>query len=122
MNDEYAEQIEGDKGSIMAALKAESLEVDVAFTPSGAMPSGISTLGAVYMSIEGLVDVDAEIEKLTRELDEVSGHLANVKKKLSNKNFVEKAPRDVVVIQEKRQDELVEKSEMLTKMIETLKG
>jgi valyl-tRNA synthetase len=122
VNEVYARQIEEDKDSIMASLKAERIDVDVGFTPNGAMPSGISTLGTVYMSIEGLVDVDAEIEKLTNELDEVNGHLANVKKKLSNRNFVEKAPRDVVAIQEKRQDELVEKSEKLAKMIETLKG
>jgi valyl-tRNA synthetase len=106
----------------MASLKAEKLEVNVNFTPSGAMPSGISALGAVYMSIEDLVDVDAEIEKLTKELDEVNGHLINVKKKLSNENFVSKAPHDVVAVQEKRQAELIEKSEKLAKMIETLRG
>jgi valyl-tRNA synthetase len=122
VNAEYAQQIMDDQASIMAALKAEGLTVDVGFAPTGAMPSGISTLGAVYMSIEGLVDVDAEIQKLSKELDEVNGHLANVKKKLSNRNFVEKAPRDVVAVQEKRRDELIEKSEKLAKMIDTLKG
>ena len=122
VNAEYAKQIEDDKESIMAALKAESINVDVNFTPKGAMPSGISTLGAVYMSIEGLVDVAAEIEKLSKELAEVNGHLANVKMKLENPNFVKKAPRDVVAVQEKRQDELQEKSEKLRKMIDTLKG
>ena len=106
----------------MAALKAERIEVDVNYVPKGAMPSGISTLGTVYMSIEGLVDVDAEIEKLTKELAEISGHLANVKKKLANSNFVDKAPRDVVAVQEKRQVELQEKSEKLVKMIETMRG
>ena len=121
-NADVAEQIEGDKASVAAALKAEEINVDVDFAPEGAMPSGISTLGTIYMSIEGLVDVDAEVEKLTKELEEVNGHLANVKKKLCNKNFVERAPRDVVAIQEKRQDELVEKSEKLQKMIEMLQG
>ncbi|HSR88506.1 MAG TPA: class I tRNA ligase family protein, partial [Pontiella sp.] len=122
VNAGYAGQIESDKESIMSALKAESIEVDVNFAPEGAMPSGISTLGTVYMSIEGLVDVEAEIEKLTRELNEVNGHLTNVKKKLANRNFVDKAPRDVVAVQEKRQAELQEKSEKLVKMIETMRG
>ena len=54
------------------------------------------------------------------ELDEVNGYLENVKKKLSNKNFVDKAPREVVAVQEKRQDELIEKAEKLRKMIDTL--
>jgi len=119
---EVAEQIENDKFSIMAALKAEALNVDVNFLPKGAMPSGISTLGAIYMSIEGLVDIEAELKKLTAEREEVNGHLQNVKKKLANENFTSKAPREVVAVQEKRQEELLEKSEKLTKMIETLKG
>jgi len=122
VNDTYAQQIEADKTSIIAALKAESIEVDVSFSPEGAMPSGISALGTVYMSIEGLVDVDAELNKLSIELDEVNGHLANVKKKLSNEKFTSRAPREVVAMQEKRQEELIEKSEKLVKMIETLKG
>lgn len=120
--DTYAQQIEADKDSIMALLKAESVEVDIHFVPHGAMPSGISSLGTIYMSIEGLVDVDAEIAKLTAELQEVKGHLSNVKKKLSNEKFVSRAPRDVVEIQEKRQDELIEKCEKLSKMIDMLKG
>ena len=121
-NEAYGQQIEDDKASIMAALRAEKINVDVNYTPEGAMPSGISALGTVYMSIEGLVDVDAEIKKLTAELDEVNGHLANVKKKLSNESFVNKAPKDVVAVQEKRQEELIEKSEKMQKMIETFKG
>ena len=36
------EQIEADKASIMAALKADSLEIGVDIEPSGASPSGIS--------------------------------------------------------------------------------
>ena len=121
-NELVAGQIEVDRASVMAALNAEEINIDVDFTPEGAMPSGISALGAVYMSIEGLVDVDAEVEKLSKELDEVNGFLAGVKKKLENPNFVDRAPKDVVDVQRKRQEELLEKAEKLTKMIDTLKA
>ncbi|MDF7825239.1 valine--tRNA ligase [Pontiellaceae bacterium B12227] len=121
-NEEVAGQINADLASIMAALNAEEINVDVEFTPEGAMPSGISTLGTVYMSIEGLVDVDAEIKKLTAELDEVNGFIASVKQKLSNENFVNRAPKEVVAVQVKRQEELLEKADKLQKMIETMKG
>jgi valyl-tRNA synthetase len=120
-NKAVAGQINDDVASISAALNAEAIHVDVDFSPEGAMPSGISTLGTVYMSIEGLVDVDAEIEKLTAELAEVNGFLASVKKKLSNENFVSRAPKEVVEVQKKRQEQLLEKAEKLTKMIETMK-
>jgi valyl-tRNA synthetase len=121
-NEEYGGQINADKASIMAALKAGQINVDVNYSPKGAMPSGISALGTVYMSIEGLVDIDAEISRLSAELDEVNGYLAGVKKKLGNESFVNKAPKDVVDIQRKRQEDLIEKADKLAKMIETLKG
>jgi len=121
-NDTYLAQIEDDKNSIISLLKAESVGVDINFTPEGAMPSGISKLGTIYMSIEGLVDVDAEINKLSGELEQVAKFLENVKKKLANENFVSKAPPEVVAAQEKRQEELVEKAEKLKKMIDMLNG
>jgi valyl-tRNA synthetase len=48
-NEQIAEQIKKDTLSIKALLKAESVEVSVDYSPSGAMPSGISTLGGVYV-------------------------------------------------------------------------
>ncbi len=41
-------------------------------------------------------------------------------KKLSNANFVSRAPADVVAGEEKRKGELIEKREKLQKLIETL--
>ncbi|MEI6892013.1 MAG: valine--tRNA ligase [Pontiella sp.] len=122
LNNEVAEQISNDLASIKSALNADEINVDVDFSPEGAMPSGISTLGTVYMSIEGLVDVDAEIKKLTAEREEVKGFLKSVKQKLSNENFVSRAPKEVVAVQVKRQEELIEKADKLTKMIETMTG
>ena len=88
------------------------------FEPEGLMPSGISTLGAVYMSIEGLVDIDAELKKIQTELDQVEGHLKGVQAKLSNPNFTEKAPKDVVDIQINKEIELKEiKKEVREKFI-----
>jgi valyl-tRNA synthetase len=114
------EWIEADKASIMAALKAASLEVGVDMEPSGATPSGISALGTVYMSIDGLVDLEAELAKLNIELEAVLGHLKGVQGKLKNKNFVDKAPEAVVQVQRDKEAELIEKRDKLSEMIATL--
>ncbi|MCF7849580.1 MAG: valine--tRNA ligase [Kiritimatiellales bacterium] len=121
-NDTYLEQMAADKDSLLSLLKAESIDVDTGFTPDGAMPSGISKLGTIYMSIEGLVDVDAEINKLAGELDQVVKHLENVRKKLANENFTSRAPAEVVAQQEKQQEDLIDKAEKLKKMIDMLNG
>ncbi len=116
------EQMVDDEASLKAALKAESIEVDVDFSPEGAMPSGISRLGTVYMSIKGLVDAAAEIEKISSELAKVQGHIAQVEKRLSDGNFMRKAPRDVVAAQEQRHSELMRKTRKLEGMAEILQS
>jgi valyl-tRNA synthetase len=109
-----------DIASVSSLLGAESIGIDRDFTPEGAMPSGISQLGAVYMSIEGLVDTAAEIAKLKKQIEVVENGITGITKKLSNENFVSRAPAEVVAGEEKRKAELIEKREKLQKLIETL--
>ncbi|MFA7368545.1 MAG: class I tRNA ligase family protein, partial [Kiritimatiellales bacterium] len=106
--------------SVSALLGAGSIEIDRDFTPEGATPSGISQLGTVYMSIEGLVDTAAEIAKLKKQIELVENGITGIVKKLSNENFVSRAPAEVVAGEEKRKAELLEKREKLQKLIETL--
>jgi len=115
-----AEMLREDLDSVSMLLVAESIEVDRTFTPEGAMPSGISQLGTVYMSIEGLVDIDAEVARLKKQLETVENGITGITKKLSNENFVKRAPADVVAGEEKKKADLLEKREKLEKLVETL--
>jgi len=117
---EIGDLLRADLASVSALLTAESIEVNRDYTPEGAMPSGISRLGAVYMSIEGLVDVEAEVAKLRKQIDTVENGITGITKKLSNENFVKRAPADVVAGEEKKKADLIEKREKLQKLIEML--
>ena len=119
---EIERQVNQDKDSILASLKANSLDVSIKNIQAEVMPSGISKLGDLYMSIKELINVELEITKTENELTEVNKFLENVLNKLSNKNFVSKAPENIVKIQELRRDELSEKSEKLTAMLKMLKN
>jgi len=112
--------LQNDLPSIQLLLRAGSIKVDASFSPPNVMPSGLSRLGTVYMPLEGLVDSDAEIARLNGELVKVDEHLGRVTKKLGNENFVKRAPADVVSVQKKRKDELLEKRDKLRKMLDTL--
>lgn len=112
--------LRADLDSVIVLLGAESIEVNRDFEPEGAMPSGISQLGSVYMSIEGLVDIDAEVARLKKQLDVIEKGVSNIVKKLSNEGFIRKAPADIVAGEEKRKAELLEKREKLQSLIETL--
>jgi valyl-tRNA synthetase len=117
---EAGDLLRADLASVAALLGAESVEIDRNFVPEGAMPGGLSRLGNVYMSIEGLVDVEAEVQKLKKQLGTVENGIAGITKKLANENFVKKAPADVVAGEERRKGELLEKREKLQKLIDTL--
>ncbi len=119
-NERYDKRLKSDEASISSLLGAKSITIDRQFTPPRAVPSAISQLGAVYMPVEGLIDVEAEVQKLRSQQDKVASDLEKIIRKLGNMDFIQKAPADVVQQQEDRKKELVEKSDKLEKLIETL--
>ena len=50
----------------------------------------------LIMPLEGLIDTDVEAERLNKDLDNVEKALLTVKKKLSDKSFLQNAPDDIV--------------------------
>src|SRR5262245_42836996 len=49
-----------------------------------------------YVSLKGLIDVAAEVQRLEKQLAEKRKHLQATQAKLANKSFVERAPAEVV--------------------------
>ncbi|HUH07024.1 MAG TPA: hypothetical protein VML96_04360, partial [Egibacteraceae bacterium] len=50
----------------------------------------------LFVPLAGLLDLDEERERLTRELDKAKAELARAEGKLANAGFVDKAPEAVV--------------------------
>lgn len=59
----------------------------------------------VYVPLGELIDVDAEKERLTKKIDKLELEVQKMNKKLSNKNFVEKADPEVVEDAKRRLEE-----------------
>jgi valyl-tRNA synthetase len=60
----------------------------------------------IYVPLAGLIDMDAERERLNKEISRAEQELASVQRKLENPNFVAKAPPDVVEKDRARVEEL----------------
>jgi valyl-tRNA synthetase len=67
------------------------------------------------------IDVEAELKKLTDELEYTKGFLVSVQKKLSNDKFVNGAPEQVVANERKKEADATNKINILTDKIEALK-
>ena len=73
-----------------------------------------------FIPMSGSIDVEAEIKKLTEELNYTEGFLKSVQKKLSNERFVAGAPEQVVASEKKKEADALAKIETLKASLESL--
>ena len=71
----------------------------------------------IFLPMDQLIDKEKERERLNREMDHINSEIDMFTKKLSNKNFVEKAPEKVV---EEQRSKLKSAQEHKTKLEESL--
>ena len=69
---------------------------------------------------EGSIDVEAEKEEITKELEYTKGFLNSVMKKLSNEKFVNGAPEQVVANEKKKQADAESKIKVLEEKLASL--
>ena len=74
-----------------------------------------------FIPITGNIDVDAEIAKLTEELNYTKGFLKSVQGKLSNEKFVAGAPEQVIANERKKEADALAKIATLEQSIAGLK-
>lgn len=72
------------------------------------------------MPLKGVIDVDAEKQRLTKDIGKVEQDIAKINGKLGNEKFVARAPDEVVAQERARLQEANEKREMLESAIERL--
>ena len=80
-------------------------------------------IGTTEYAVElgGLIDTEAERQKLEAELKHLQGFLVGVKKKLSNERFVANAPAQVVELERKKQADAESKIATITESLAKLK-
>ena len=86
---------------IRLLLNAEALEVVAEYQAPKGTPSVQSPLGDLFLPLEGHMDRDAEIIRLTKEVEKFLVEIVKVEQKLANPNFTQKVP--AAVLDEHRQ-------------------
>ncbi len=76
----------------------------------------------IYVPLEGVVDFDAELGRLDKEMAKIDKGLVGVTKKLANPGFVNNAPAEVVEKEKGKQAEMEEKKSKLRELQERLKS
>jgi len=94
--------------------KTESIEL---LSKGESAPESAMTLVGhmkVHIPMAGLIDKDAELERLAKEIKKAQGEIERTEKKLSNASFVDKAPAAVV---DKEKDKLAKAKDALDNLL-----
>ena len=111
------ELIERESLNIQALAKIEDIKIDGTYEPNKTDASAVMNDVEIYLPLEGLIDFEKEAERLNKEITKYKKEVERVEKKLSNENFVAKAPEDVII---KEKEKMTEFSEILSKLEDSL--
>lgn len=104
----------------LGRLNKLKIEIDLEEKPdkvSTAITAGIE----VILPLEGMIDIDKEIERLEKEYGEMISEIKRAEGKLANKGFVNKAPKELVNRERKKLKEYQDKKMMLKIRLEELR-
>ncbi|WP_199231000.1 valine--tRNA ligase [Azospirillum sp. TSO5] len=76
----------------------------------------------LVLPLEGIVDLDKEKARLSKEIDKLTGEIKKIDAKLSNEQFVAKAPEEVIEEQRDRREAADQARDKLQKALEMLAG
>jgi valyl-tRNA synthetase len=98
-------------------LNAEPLDLDAAYTPAKGTPTAITPLGELFLPLEGVIDVDAERARVSKELEKAAAELGKVRSKLADENFTSKVPEKVLEEHRTREADWASKVSKLEEML-----
>jgi valyl-tRNA synthetase len=76
----------------------------------------------IYIPFSDLVDIQAEIQRLTKEKEKLEGELARSKNMLSNEKFLSKAPESKIAEEKAKQEKYQQTYDQITERLSQLKG
>ncbi|HGS4563064.1 TPA: valine--tRNA ligase [Vibrio cholerae] len=112
-NEQDAARIEANKPVLVSLAKLESIRVLADGEATPACATALVGKSELMIPMAGLIDKDAELDRLTKEIAKTQGEIARIEGKLGNEGFVAKAPEAVIT---KEREKLAGYQEALVKL------
>jgi valyl-tRNA synthetase len=95
-----------DEKPVLAILAgAGEIAVEDGYEAPKGTPVSLTAIGEIYLPLDGLIDVEAEKIRLTREIAKIEQEVTRSEGKLGNESFVARAPAEVVEQEKARLEE-----------------
>jgi valyl-tRNA synthetase len=107
--------------AIMKLTRCKEISIGPDITRAKGSAVSVKDRMEIYIPIEGLIDVKAEIERLQKEKAKIEDAMATLTKKLSNEDFVKNAPQAVVEKERAKFGDLTHKKAKIEDNIKLLK-
>ena len=117
------EFLKGELDSLKSLLNAADIELTMdAFDAAsrGAAASQTVIAGVISLPLADLIDVDAEVARLQKQLADLNKWIAGNKARLANEKFVNSAPAQVVADTRSKLAELEQKAAQTQELLATL--
>jgi valyl-tRNA synthetase len=104
-------------GVISSLARLDELSMSAESRPARAIAQVLDGI-EVFMPVEGLIDVPREMERINREIAKLSRDIELSLRKLSNRDFIERAPGEVVEKEKEKFSELSAKKAKLEELLD----
>ncbi|MDD4625772.1 MAG: valine--tRNA ligase [Syntrophomonas sp.] len=104
----------------MARLEQLELLYELEKKPEQAV-SALLSAAEIYVPLEGIIDVEKEIQRLLKELKTAESDLQKAENKLNNEKFLSKAPPEVIEKERSKAGEAINRKEGILQRLQLLK-
>jgi valyl-tRNA synthetase len=114
--------LEDNRDHIKSLGKVENLEIGMKIAKPDHAASAVIRDAEIFVPLKGLIDLEQERIRLEKEITRVGKLLEKTDRKLSNQDFLKRAPREIIEKEKTRREEYRSMLEKLNKNLEEIVG
>jgi len=121
-NDDLQKTLQDNRDHIVNLGKVADIKIEKEMGKPDHSASAVIRDAEIFIPLEGLIDLEQERSRLEKEIARVTRLLEKTNKKLSNEDFLKRAPREILDKEKARRDEYRKMVEKLNKNLEGIVG
>ena len=114
--------LEDNRDHISILGKVEKLQIGKKISKPDHSASAVIRDAEIFIPLEGLIDLDEERKRLEKEIQRINQLLEKINKKLSNEDFLKRAPKEIIQKEQAKRDECSRMAEKLNQNLEEILG